>query len=176
MLRNKKRVRADSGEIIEHSVPLPQRPQPARPVEYIHFQPAPALPKSQIQETLGADNSDATKPGEDGKTRVGLMSIFIFVEVLTTCTESKTSRTIWRENGRHRSSSPESTCRLADRHSLLLSEGSSQLDSATQDAEGAHILGTACRDVYDPDGCLLAFWNATVDYWSVAQSDTIVIL
>ena len=71
MLKNKKRVRADSGEIIEHVAPLPPRAQPARPVEYVLFQPKPPLPKSQTQETEEAGTVDSENmPEEDDKTRV----------------------------------------------------------------------------------------------------------
>lgn len=72
MLNNKKRVRADSGEISEGVVRLPPRPQPARPVEYVLFRPTPALPKSQAQGTEEAETVESeTKPeAQDPKTRV----------------------------------------------------------------------------------------------------------
>lgn len=69
MLRNKKRVRADSGEVLEYSIPLP-RAQPRPTVEYTVFQPAPALPKDAPPQS-GAVGSDSKAASEDPeKTRV----------------------------------------------------------------------------------------------------------
>jgi len=90
MLKNKKRVRADSGEIIEQVVPLPPRAQPARPVEYVLFQPTPALPESQTQGTKepGMADSEAI-PEEDEKTRVCVQRLYLLMRYSHTCTESK---------------------------------------------------------------------------------------
>lgn len=86
MLKNKKQVRADSGEITERTIALPRRPQPAPPVEYVLFEPSPALPKGRSNE---AEETEGNKEGgkvdaealdeEDSQTRVRIWCLRLLI-------------------------------------------------------------------------------------------------